>query len=185
MLCAGRLSYAVICCERETDGRRILKSLEKRLEKYGLKLNAEKTRFVCFSKGGYSAGVKQETFDFLGFTFYIGRSRKGYALPKLKSSGKRLSAKLKRVSQWCRDMTRRYKVGEIWRQFQMKLQGHIRYYGVTLNGRHVGKFLHVSMGILYWWLNRRSQRRSLNWEQFLDFIRANPLPKVRIHHSLL
>jgi len=189
--CAGPVELfryaddAVICCEKETDGRRILKSLGKRLEKYGLKLNAEKTRFVSFSKGGYREGVKQETFDFLGFTFYIGRSRKGFALPKLKSSGQRLRVKLKRVSQWCWDMTRRYKAGEIWRQFRLKLQGHIRYYGVTFNSRHVGKFLHASIRILYWWLNRRSQRRSLNWEQFLDLIRANPLPKVRIHHSLL
>jgi RNA-directed DNA polymerase len=140
---------------------------------------------VSFSKRGYRDGANQETFDFLGFTFYIGRSRNGFALPRLKSSGKRLSVKLKRVSQWCRDMTRRYKLCEIWRQFRKKLQGHIRYYGVTFNSRHVGKFLHASIRILYWCLNRRSQRRSLRWDQFLDFMRANPLPKVRIHHSLL
>ena len=175
----------VICSQYAWDAKRILRALVKRLEKYGLKLNEEKTRLVFFSKRAYRQGTKQGSFDFLGFTFYIGRSRKGVPIPKVKSSGKRLRVKLKRVSQWARAVTSRYRLGEIWRNFRVKLLGHIRYYGVTFNGRHVGKFLHASICILYKWLNRRSQRRSINWGQFLDFIRANPLPKVRIYHNLL
>ena len=188
--CCGKVEmfrYAddtVICCQYEQDAKRILSALEKRLKKYGLKLNAEKTRLVSFSKEAYSRGHKQDAFDFLGFTFYIGRSRKGFALPKVKSSGKRLRVKLKRVSEWARKATRRYRLGEIWRRFRMKLLGHIRYYGVTFNGRHVGKFLHASICILYRWLRRRSQRSTLNWDRFLQFIRANPLPKVKVYHKL-
>ena len=184
MLCAGRLSYIVISCQYKRDAKRILASLVKRLEKYGLKLNQEKTRLVSFSKGSYSRGQKQEAFDFLGFTFYLGRSRKGFALPKVKSSGKRLRVKLKRVSEWARIATRRYRLGELWRRFRVKLLGHIRYYGVTFNGRDVGKFLNSSVRILYKWLERRSQRKSLTWEQFQQFIRANPLPVVKIYHKL-
>ena len=174
----------VICCQYERDARRILKALMKRLEKYGLKLNEEKTQLVSFSKHSYGQGVKQGAFDFLGFTFYIGRSRKGYPIPKVKSSGKRLRVKLNRVSQWSRMVRNQYRLGEIWRMFRGKLIGHIRYYGVTFNGRHVGKFLHASICILYKCLNRRSQRKSFSWEQFLEYIRANPLPKVRIYHNL-
>ena len=189
--CVGKVEmfrYAddiVICSQYKRDAKRILSSLEKRLRKYGLKLNAEKTRLVTFSKGAYRRGEKQEAFDFLGFTFYIGRSRKGFPLPKVKSSGKRLRVKLKRVSEWARKATKCYRLGELWRRFRVKLLGHIRYYGVTFNGRHVGKFLHASICILYRWLGRRSQRKTLNWEQFLQFIRANPLPKVRVYHKLL
>jgi group II intron reverse transcriptase/maturase len=188
--CSGKAEmfrYAddtVICCQYERDAKRILSALQKRLKKYGLKLNAEKTRLVSFSKEAYSRGHKQDAFDFLGFTFYIGRSRKGFALPKVKSSGKRLRVKLKRVSQWARKATREYRLGEIWRRFGVKLLGHIRYYGVTFNGRHVGRFLHASICILYRWLRRRSQRSTLNWEKFLQFIRANPLPKVKVYHKL-
>ena len=174
----------VISCQYKRDAKRILASLVKRLEKYGLKLNQEKTRLVSFSKGSYSRGQKQEAFDFLGFTFYLGRSRKGFALPKVKSSGKRLRVKLKRVSEWARIASRRYRLGELWRRFRVKLLGHIRYYGVTFNGRHVGKFLNASVRILYKWLERRSQRKSLTWEQFQQFIRANPLPGVKIYHKL-
>lgn len=139
---------------------------------------------MSFSKESYSRGEKQDAFDFLGFTFYIGRSLKGFALPKVKSSGKRLRVKLNRVSEWSRKATRRYRLGEIWRRFRVKLLGHIRYYGVTFNGRHVGKFLHASICILYRWLRRRSQRSTLNWDQFLQFVRANPLPRVKVYHKL-
>lgn len=188
--CRGKVEmfrYAddiVICCQYERDAERIQTALTKRLGKYGLKLNEEKTRQVTFSKRAYSKGMKQEAFDFLGFTFYIGRSRKGFPLPKVKSSGKRLRVKLKRVSEWSRKATRRYRLGEIWRRFRVKLLGHIRYYGVTFNRRHVEKFVHASIRILYRWLCRRSQRKTLNWEKFLQFIRANPLPKVRVYHKL-
>ena len=171
-------------CQYEEDAERILTSLSKRPGRYGLKLNAEKTRLVSFSKSAYSRGRKQDAFDFLGFTFYIGRSRKGYAQPKVKSSGKRLCVKLNRVSEWSWKATRRYRLGELWRRFRVKLLGHIRYYGVTFNAGHVSKFLHAAMCILYRWVRRRSQRSTLSWEQFLQFIRANPLPKVRVYHRL-
>jgi RNA-directed DNA polymerase len=149
MLCAGRLSYAVISCQYESDAKRILRSLVKRLEKYGLKLNEEKTRFVSFSKRSYVQGVKQEVFDFLGFTFYIGRSRKVIPIPKVKSSGKRLRGKLKRVNQWARSVRSRYPLAEIWRMFRAKLEGHIRYYGVSFNKEHVSKFLQAATRILF------------------------------------
>jgi hypothetical protein len=188
--CSGKVEmfrYAddiVICCQNERDAKRILTALTKRLGRYGLRLNTEKTRLVSFSKEAYSRGEKQDAFDFLGFTFYIGRSRKGFSLPKVKSSGKRLRVKLNRVSEWARKATRCYRLGELWRRFRVKLLGHIRYYGVTFNGRHVGKFLHAATCILYSWLRRRSQRNTLSWAQFLQFIRANPLPEVRVYHKL-
>jgi group II intron reverse transcriptase/maturase len=189
--CAGKVELfryaddAVICCQYENDAKRILRSLVRRLEKYGLKLNEEKTRFVSFSKQAYRQGVKQETFDFLGFTFYIGRSRKGTPIPKVKSSGKRIRVKLKRVNQWARLVRSQYRLAEIWRMFCAKLEGHIRYYGVSFNCAHVSKFLRAATRILFKWLNRRSQRKSFDWKQFNEFLKANPLPRVRIYHTLI
>ena len=189
--CSGQVELfryaddAVICCQYESDAKRIVQALSKRLEKYGLKLNEDKTRLVTFSRKSYKQGVKQDAFDFLGFTFYIGRSRKGTAIPKLKSSGKRIRVKLKRVNQWAYSVSSQYRLKEIWRTFCIKLEGHIQYYGVSFNTANVQKFLHASTRILFKCLNRRSQRKSFNWEQFALFIRANPLPKVRIYHTLI
>ncbi len=55
-----------------------------------------------FSKQAQRRGEKQDGFDFLGFTFYLGRSRRGAVIPKLKTSGKRLRSKLKRMGEWAR-----------------------------------------------------------------------------------
>ena len=69
--CRGRVNLyrycddAVICCQYESDAIRIKTALVKRLAKYKLKLNEEKTKMVNFCK---TSGNKA-AFDFLGFTF--------------------------------------------------------------------------------------------------------------------
>jgi RNA-directed DNA polymerase len=100
----------VICCRYEKDAVRIRETLGKRLAKYKLALNEDKTKMVSFSKRRSQKGIKQDAFDFLGFTFYLGKSLKGTVIPKLKTIGKRLRSKLKRVNEWMRQVrnTRRH-----------------------------------------------------------------------------
>lgn len=174
---------AVICCQYDSDRPRIVKALSQRLAKFRLKLNEEKTRCVFFSKPK-SRRDKRDTFDFLGFTFYWGRSRKGTPMPKLKSSGKRLSSKLKRVREWTEKNRHRYGMMGIWSRFRAKLRGHIQYYGVSFNIENVKTFLHQATRILFKWLNRRSQRKSFSWEKFGRFIGLFPLPKAKVCHAL-
>ena len=174
----------VICCERESDATRIKVALAKRLARFGLKLNDEKTRIVSFSRSAYGRGETQGSFDFLGFSFVIGKSRKGFPLPKLKTSRKRKCAKLKKVKEWARLVRNKYRLPEIWKAFRMKLRGHINYYAVSFNTSEVEAFLNEATKILFKWLNRRSQRKSFNWEEFRLYIKANPLPTVRVVHPL-
>lgn len=166
---------AVICCRYKEDANRIKTALAKRLEKYKLKLNEEKTKVVRFSKKGFREGEEQEVFNFLGFTFYLGKSRKGNVIPKVKSCGKRISAKLKRVKDWCKDIRSRKKLNVIWQSFCSKLRGHIQYYGVNFNYKAVRIFVYQAVKILFKWLNRRSQRKSFTWDKFKLFIERNPL----------
>ncbi len=175
---------AVICCRYEEDAKKIKVVLVKRLEKYKLKLNEEKTKLVRFSKNQLSRGIKQESFDFLGFTFYLGKSRNGRIIPKLKSSGKRISTKLKKVNDWCKGIRNKYKLPIIWTIFCSKLRGHIQYYGVSHNCDAVNGFIWKAVKIMFKWLNRRSQKKSFNWEQFRLFITRHPLPKVKVYHVM-
>ena len=64
----------VICCQYARDAQRIRKALVGRLGKFGLTLNEAKTRLVPFSRRCANARGRQAVFDFLGFTFYWGRS---------------------------------------------------------------------------------------------------------------
>lgn len=189
-LTAGKISsfrYAddlVICCQYFKDATRIKSALSKRLAKYNLKLNEDKTKMVEFSKRKESRGMKQETFDFLGFTFYLGKSRKGYIIPQVKTSGKRYRNKLKRVNEWARQIRNKDPLQEIWKTFCSKLRGHIQYYGVSFNMRSIGKFSEEAKRIMFKWLNRRSQKQSFSWDKFGLYTKKFPMPAVKIHHKL-
>jgi len=189
--CAGHVAMfrygddVVVCCQFEKDAKRIREALGKRLARYRLRLNEGKTRLVPFSRRARQRGERQGVFDFLGFTFYWGRSRRGAWIPKVKTSGARLRIKLKRVAIWARAVRNRRRLPWIWAIFCAKLRGHIQYFGVSFNTAAVNTFVHRATRILFRHLNRRSQRRSFCWERFTLFMQAHPLPRVRIRHSLL
>lgn len=174
----------VICCRYRKDAERIKSALGRRLAKYKLRMNEDKTKMVAYSKRKQRHGIKQGTFDFLGFTFYLGRSLKGRVIPKLKTCGKRFRAKLKKVTAWARKNRNRMKLKELWSTFRAKLNGHIRYYGVSHNGDKVDRFLFAATKILFKWLNRRSEKRSFSWVKFQLFMKRYPLPQTKIYCRL-
>jgi len=174
----------IICCRYERDAIKVKTALAKRLAKYKLKLNEDKTKLVSFSKNKSRQGIKQEKFDFLGFTFYLGRSRAGRVIPKLKTNGKRFRSKLKRVNEWARSNRNKWPLRQLWKTFCAKIRGHVQYYGVSFNTEMVSKFVHAAKCIMFKWLNRRSQRTSMDWEKFDRFRLKFPLPEVKVYHKL-
>jgi RNA-directed DNA polymerase len=188
--CKGKISlfrYAddqVICCQYASDAERIRNVLGKRLEKFKLQLNEEKTKLVSFNKKLAKEGRNQGTFDFLGFTFYWGKSRNGRTIPKLKTRAKTMRAKLNKVTAWYKQNRNKMTLKEIWDICRAKLRGHIQYYGVSHNSALVHKFIHEATKIAFKWLNRRSQRKSFTWEKFKLFMKLHPLPTVKIVHNL-
>ena len=174
----------IIICPRKGEAETIKMELERRLMQYGLELNKEKTKLVSFSQLAASKGIQQESFDFLGFTFYIGKSSKGYVMPKCKTNGKRMRSKLKKVNQWARSMRNKVELKEMWKICCSKLSGHIRYYGVSNNIERVNTFRHQVKHIMFKWINKRSQKRSMSWEEFTLFEMLNPLPRTKIYVKL-
>jgi len=188
--CKGRVKLfryaddAIICCEYGEDATRIRESLPKRLAKYKLTLNEEKTKMVEFSREKVRKGIPQESFDFLGFTFYWGKSRKGTIIAKLKTSGKTMRKKLARVTEWCRENRSAMRLNDLWGTLCAKLRGHAQYFGVSFNSHMMQKFCWETTGIFFKWINRRSQKKSLAWEKFGLFMERFPLPRMRICHPL-
>lgn len=188
--CKGRVKLfryaddAIICCEKDSDAIRIREALPKRLAKYKLTLNEEKTKMISFSKRKVQQGITQEAFDFLGFTFYWGKSQKGITIPKLKTSGKRMRSKLEKVGIWIKDVRNKVRLKELWGTFCAKLRGHGQYYGVSFNSAQIQKFYWEATRIFFKWINRRSQRKSFTWEKFEKFMERFPLPKAKICHKL-
>lgn len=174
----------IICCQYDEDAKRIREVLGKRLRKYKLELNEEKTKQVPFDKRLVDKGVEQGTFDFLGFTFYWGRSKTGKVIPKLRTKSKTMTSKLRKVKEWIKGIKDKAPLRVIWKTFVAKLRGHINYYGVSHNAENVTSFLNEATKTVFKWLNRRSQRKSFTWESFAKYKKTHPLPQVRIVHRL-
>ena len=173
----------VICC-MEDDVERIIKSFKGRTDRFSLVINETKSRVVSFDKKKFEEG-RQGTFDFLGFTFYLGRARNGRTiLPKVMTSKKRFRKKLRVVKDWCKANRSKGKLEELWKRFRIKLAGHIRYYGVSFNQEGIKQFSNQSSKIFFTWMNRRSQRKSFDWDKFNRFMEVRPPPPIRIYHSL-
>jgi len=182
-----RATRLVIVFADESDARRVMEVLAKRFGKYGLALHPEKTRLIdCrrpdgSGKGG--GGGKPPTFDFLGFTHYWGRSRKGKPIVKRKTAQSRFSRSLTRVALWCK-RNRHKPITDQQRYLAAVLLGHFSYYGLTGNGRALGAFRHQLVRIWLCWLRRRSQRRRLTWDRFARLLKRSPLPPPKVVHSI-
>jgi group II intron reverse transcriptase/maturase len=162
----------VVACTDTRDVDKIIRSLEKRLTKFGLTLNRDKTRRIPFNKYTFEQGVKQGSFDFLGFTFYLSKARQGgFTSVKVKTSKKTLREKLHNVKIWVKSNRFKSHVQPIWLTFCKKLQGHIVYFGVSNNGKSLKRFVARARRIFFNWMNRRSQKRSFNWASFAQLER--------------
>jgi hypothetical protein len=93
-----------------------------------------------------------------------------------------LSRAIRAITLWCRKNRDKSKA-EQHKELSAKLRGHYAYYGITFNFKSLERFFLRIREIWYKWLNRRSDKRSLYWWQYLMYLKVNPLPYPRIVHS--
>lgn len=168
----------------EEDARRFLAVLPKRFEKYGLSLHPTKTRVVDFRRPPGGPGGDRErrsrTFDFLGFTHYWGRSRKGAWVVKKKTAADRLRRAVRSLSQWCR-AHRHEPIQDQHAGLCRRLRGHDQYYGVTGNWSSLTRLRYAVLRRWKYWLDRRSQTRSMTWARLQQWLLQHPLTPPRIY----
>lgn len=172
---------AVLGFEYEEDASRVREVLFKRLEKYGLKAHAEKTRLVKFTRTPYGGkkDVSNGTVDFLGFTHYWAKSRKGYWVVKRRTIRKRMRRTISRYTQWCH-FNRHLSVKEQCQKLSQKLRGYYQYFGIRGNYDSIDWVYQEVRRAWRRWLGRRSQKGYLRWEKFNRILKRFPLPKPRI-----
>ena len=122
----------------KSEAERYYKELKERMEKFGLELESSKSRLIEFGRFAEQnrrarGEHKPETFDFLGFTFYCSKNRKGGFAPKVQTSRKKFEQKVRAYKNWIYD-NRNRPMREIIKELNVKLIGHYWYYGVTWNG---------------------------------------------------
>jgi RNA-directed DNA polymerase len=169
----------------QSDARKFLRELKERFARFGLVLHTEKTRLIEFGRFAAQSRLargegKPETFDFLGFTHICGKTKRGKFTVLRKTVRKRWQSKLKEVSRELRIRMHR-PVPEQGAYLKSVLLGHMRYYGVPMNGRSLSAFRYALYRV--WWkvLRRRSQKHNLTWKRMERLIGAW-FPSVRIYH---
>ena len=171
----------VIGFERHDDAERVLTVLGKRMGRHGLTLHPDKTRLIAFERPRASqrGGKGPSTFDFLGFTFYWRRTRRGRWTMWCKTRHARLRRAIQSVAEWCR-RHRHLPVAVQHAALTRRLVGHFNYFGVNGNSRSLACLVSVTERLWLKWLRRRSQRTRLTWERFKQLLARFPLPRPRI-----
>ncbi len=126
----------VIGFRDQRDAQRVMEVLPKRFGKYGLTVHPTKTQLVPFRPPSLMAGGRGEqpherpgTFDFLGFTHFWVRSRRGQWVVKRKTASNRFSRAVRSIDEWCR-RNRHQPIGAQQQKLSQKIRGHCAYYGI-------------------------------------------------------
>jgi group II intron reverse transcriptase/maturase len=173
----------VICLTREDDARRMVEMVPKRLAEFHLKIQPDKTRLIPFRRPPRSQqhGKGPGSFDFLGFTHYWRRSRRGQWVVACKTRCARLRRAAVAISEYCRKH-RHDPVADQHIGLSRRMRGHYQYYGVNGNVRALARLYYLARRMWHKWLNRRSQRGRLNWKRFTDgLFKHYPLPRPRVY----
>jgi nucleoid DNA-binding protein len=175
----------IIGCQHENDAQRFLDAMRERLQRFALSLHPDKTRLIEFGRFARRRRArrrpnKPETFNFLGFTFICGQSRRGRFLLKRKSRGDRIRTKLKELREEMRSR-RHQPVPEQGQWLGQVVRGFFAYHAVPTNIRALNVFRHRVMDLWRRTLKRRSQRDRSTWERIAK-LADDFLPKPRILH---
>jgi RNA-directed DNA polymerase len=176
----------VLGFQNKSEAERFWKELSERFGKFGLELHPEKTRLLEF--GPFAAENrkrlghgKPETFDFLGFTHICGKTRSNGRFTVLRQTiRKRLQAKLSEVKAGLR---RRLHdpIPEVGKWLRSVVGGHLRYFGVPMNGPALATFRFQVGRLWHRALSRRSQNGRVRWDRMRRVINRW-LPPARICH---
>lgn len=178
----------LIGTQHRHEAETILNNLKDRLGQFGLSLSLEKTRIIEFGRFAKENTRKRgegkpKTFDFVGFTHYCTQTRDGRFQVMVRTNGKRMNKAITAMKEWIRNTRNSLLTKENWQRVTTKLQGHYNYYGVSGNFESIKRYYQRTRCLIYKWMNRRSQKRSWNWEGFERYISFYPLPKPKLTYA--
>jgi group II intron reverse transcriptase/maturase len=176
----------IVCFQRGNEAKAFEEMVKERLGKFGIKIAEGKSRVIGFGRYEWEKaqreGGKVATFDFLGFTHYCDKTRRGKFKLGRKTSSQQFRQKMKAVNQWLKRVRSQVTLAEWWKVYRLKLLGHYRYYGISGNMPALRRFFRETSALAFKWINRRSQKKSFTYAQYCSFKKYNPLPEPKIYH---
>ena len=175
----------VVGFQHKRDAERFLEAARQRFERFDLALHPDKTRLIEFGRFAQERRQQRgrgrpETFDFLGFTHYCTKDRKGQFLVGRKPVAKRMSRTLKRIKEALRRRMHA-NVEDTARWLGKVLGGWLNYYAVPGSHRYLYRFVRRLKRLWLPVLRRRSQKDRFEWSR-IDRLAERYWPKVEIRH---
>ena len=160
----------ILLFQYESEAKDVYERLVKRLEKFGLEVEQDKTHILPF--GRYKG--TNETFDFLGFTHYNGKTRTGKYTVGHKVSKKKKKVFRQKLKVWAKD-NRVLPTDLFMKRLNIKFTSTIRFYAISGTMDEMRRLQYIAFDVVFKWINRRSQRRSYTktefgwlWEKYID-----------------
>jgi hypothetical protein len=173
-----RFADDYVCCfQYHRDLQNVKRDMGKRLGKFNLELSQEKTRIIKFTR---FETRNSQSFVFLGFEFRWGLSKKNKPLVKMRTAKVKFRMALAALTKWIKIERFASDMVNIMDGLSAKLLGHFNYYGVSGNMDMLKSYYSQALRIVFKWLNRRSQRKSYNWNGFSELLKQFKVPQPRI-----
>ena len=176
----------IVCFQSGAEAKRFAEKLKERLRKFGLKIAEGKSKIIEFGRYAWQRAQQESkktaTFDFLGFTHYCDKTRRGKFKVGRKTSKSKFRQKVKAMNQWLKSIRNLLKLEEWWKIIKTKLVGHYNYYGISGNLASLKEYCTAVSRLAYKWINRRSQKQSFTYNQYCRYRQYNPLPEPKIYH---
>jgi len=178
----------IVCFQHKRDAERFIDVLGKRLAKFSLTLEPNKTRLIEFGKyaerNAKAKGRKPDTLYFLGFTHYCTTSRKGRFMVGRKTEKNRLRRSMNNLQNRIRE-ARHWNVGVQIERINRTLRGHYNYYGMGGNYQSLAKVYNLAVVFLKKMLSSRSRKGNITWELFDKIREKHPIsqPYIKIPYT--
>ncbi|WP_341793708.1 MULTISPECIES: reverse transcriptase domain-containing protein [unclassified Rickettsia] len=154
---AGMVRYCddmVFVFENEEAARKFYEVLPTRLNKYGLNINEAKSQMIKSGRNHAEnlakQGKKIESYNFLGFTCYWGKSRFGTTWRlKYTTRKDRFTEKLKGLKEYLRSKLNERNKTQVLVQVIKVVKGWVNYHGISDNQRRVSSFIYHSRRAIF------------------------------------
>ena len=171
--------------QHERDAERFLEAVKERFGRFDLELHPDKTRLIEFGRYAHERRRQRgqgrpETFDFLGFTHYCTRTRRGHFQLGRKPVAKRMRRTLKGIAEALRRrMHHDAKAMAKW--LGKVVDGWLNYFAIPTSHRYLERF---TTRLKRLWLNtlrRRSQKDRTTWADITALTKTY-WPRLEIRH---